>query len=90
MGKEAQSTFGIQTDIPWEDFKSWCHAKFDDPSVKLGYKMTGDLAHPPPFQLICKQDFDEAMTKAIALCTRTRTREIEMTVYDTVRIGSSP
>jgi len=87
VGKNVQSTFTIQTDLCWDDFYDRARAKFDDPQAKLAYKLTGDAARAPPFQLNDADEYSKAMGRAVELCTRARTRKIEMSVYNQV---SSP
>jgi len=88
VSKTVQQSFGIQTDLPWEDFLSRTRARFDDPAAKLAYKLSGDPVRAPPFQLHDDCDYKEAITRVVALCTRARTKKIEMSVYNQVCIVS--
>jgi hypothetical protein len=84
VGKNVQSTFTIQTDLAWEDFYDRARAKFDDPNTKLAYKLTGDAARPPPFQLNDRTEYNKAMDRVVELCTRARTKKIEMSLFNHV------
>lgn len=85
VAKEVQKKFNIKTDIEWDDFESRAQAQFDDPQARLAYKLSNDPVRPPPFQLDNADDFREAIDRAIELCTRARSKKVEMTLYNKVR-----
>ncbi|EIM90980.1 uncharacterized protein STEHIDRAFT_152661 [Stereum hirsutum FP-91666 SS1] len=85
--KPVQTSFQFQTDIVYDDFRSRCLAKFDDPAAQLAYKITDDPKRPDPFELIDASQFQDAMKRLNRKCASATSREQEIFIFN-VRPGA--
>ncbi|KZV59345.1 hypothetical protein PENSPDRAFT_566025, partial [Peniophora sp. CONT] len=81
-----EHTIHFEPDIPFADFFSRVCAHMDIPvsNAQLGFKYDNDKICAPPRNLSTADHLREAMTQAVAMMRRARTRLVYITLHNLI------